>query len=113
MVQQRLVTRQDETIQVADDKKDQVESLAIMQNSLLSLCSHFPNVMRIIYSTCSIYQEENENVANNFVATHPEWKPINLFQEWKSRGINSEEYVRFYPTEKEDGFFISMFKKIK
>lgn len=64
----------------------------------------------MIYSTCSLYKEENEEVADAFLRANGDWTSVNLFPEWEDRGLTNCHYVRVSPHES-DGFFIAMFKK--
>ena len=51
------------------------KSLAETQLKLLEKASYLtkPDGL-IVYSTCSIEPEENENIVNQFLKKHPEWK---------------------------------------
>lgn len=107
MLQQRMVGGG----HVAQTK---VGSLATMQKDLLQKCSKFPRVLRLIYSTCSLYQEENEEVSEYFLQQNPNWRSVKVFKEWEHRGINNPNFVRFDPErDNTDGFFIALFKRIK
>ena len=52
---------------------------------------------RIVYSTCSILKEENENVIEEFLKCNSEFEII------ENKSIS--------PTEKWDGFFIAILQK--
>ncbi len=46
-----------------------------------------PNLKRLVYSTCSIHQEENEQVVKNILARNgKQFQLVHLFPEWKRRG---------------------------
>jgi putative methyltransferase len=83
-----------------------------MQKELLNKCGEFNEVRRLIYSTCSLHREENEDVADSFLQTHQGWKSVRVFKEWPHRGIDAPNYVRFSPErDQTDGFFIALFKR--
>lgn len=65
MIKQRVVEGlNDVDLTVPFDKVEQVNNLQSMQLNLLNHLTKFSKLKRIIYSTCSIYKEENEIVAN-------------------------------------------------
>jgi 16S rRNA C967 or C1407 C5-methylase (RsmB/RsmF family) len=73
--------------------QERVRRLADVQRSLLRhALSAFPQVQRVIYSTCSILREENEQVVEDMLAD-PElashWALETLFPSWPHRGLMS------------------------
>jgi 16S rRNA (cytosine967-C5)-methyltransferase len=65
---------------------------------------------RLIYSTCSLEREENETVAEKFLAENKDFEKIT--PEIAERFRTTENYARtFPPTDKTDGFFIAVFEK--
>jgi len=76
----------------------------------------FPAVKRVVYSTCSIYQEENENVVRLALSFNPSMKLINAIPSWKRRGLpvfdGAENCIRTVAKEdKTQGFFVACFEK--
>lgn len=74
---------------------------------------------RLIYITCSLFKEENEEQIENFLRSHLEFTPLNHKELWQDvLDINiypfaSEKYLNFSPlTTKTDGFFFCAMKKI-
>jgi 16S rRNA (cytosine967-C5)-methyltransferase len=71
----------------------------------------------LVYSTCTIGKEENQNVIMKFLKEHPDFKLVDIKAEMPS-GLSIETdslgYVQTTPLEHEiDGFFISKLKRIK
>lgn len=65
---------------------------------------------RLIYSTCSLEREENEQVAERFLAENKEFTKIK--SEIGEQFITAENYARTFPPRDEtDGFFIAVFEK--
>jgi 16S rRNA (cytosine967-C5)-methyltransferase len=56
-------------------KPEDITALARLQSELLEVCAAYVKPGgRLVYSTCSINQEENEGVTNDFVARHADYK---------------------------------------
>ncbi|GJJ08269.1 hypothetical protein Clacol_002479 [Clathrus columnatus] len=107
-------------------KEERLEKLAAFQLLMIKHAMTFPNVQKIVYSTCSIYPTENEQVVakaldleeakNAGFSLAPRAEVI---EKWEHRGVNKEmgEYkdqadrvVRCRPGEdKTNGFFVSCF----
>jgi len=65
---------------------------------------------RLIYSTCSLESEENEQICKEFLAENDEFYQIrpNVLDEF----ITAEDFARTFPQrDKMDGFFIAQFAK--
>ena len=100
-----------------------VKQLSAFQISAIKHAMTFSNVKRIVYSTCSIYQEENEGVVAQVLPYAHEhgFKLQKCFDTWHRRGISTEnglspkdalKVVRIDPLEDgTDGFFVAMFEK--
>lgn len=86
----------------------EINTLIETQRSIMSNCIKYLKIGGyIIYSTCSIFKEENENQREYFLKNHKniESSPF----EYKN---NSVSYLSLMPYEKgTDGFFISKYKK--
>ncbi len=73
---------------------------------------------RLIYITCSVFKEENEEQIDNFIKSHPEFCVVNHEELWKDildltiYPFNTDKYLNFSPLKtKTDGFFFCMMKK--
>lgn len=101
-----------------------IEKLAGFQIKILrSALTRYPNVKRVVYSTCSVFAEENEDVVRQVLETNSSYKlvPATNFvnDTWKSFG--SPEYgdigsYCLYAKPNEDftnGFFVAVFEKLE
>lgn len=73
---------------------------------------------RIIYITCSILRDENEDIINAFTLRNHKVRHVNLRQLWNDK-IDApyvgtcDKFIRFSPlTTNTDGFFVSVLEKI-
>ena len=70
---------------------------------------------RLIYSTCSLLKDENENIAESFLATHVDFKLLNAAEILSQQQINLDtgKYLKLLPhLHQTDGFFAAVFEKI-
>lgn len=67
---------------------------------------------RIVYMTCSVLRDENEDIVEAFVRKYPQFKPVNLKSIWEKTLLGtypcrSEVFLRLSPlTSGTDGFFV-------
>ncbi|ODM95192.1 putative 28S rRNA (cytosine-C(5))-methyltransferase [Orchesella cincta] len=123
-------------IQLQSHEKDaeRIQRLSFYQQKLLRHAMKFPSVKRIVYSTCSINAEENEDV----IASALEWintpdqsrddmglsgvnwsfKLKRALPDWTHR-LNNEHYswadmcVKADESDFTDGFFVSVLERVK
>ncbi|AQK70576.1 NOL1R [Zea mays] len=92
-----------------------VMKLSAFQKKALSHALSFPSVERVVYSTCSIHQAENEDVINSVLplATSLGFELATPFPQWHRRGLpvfqGSEHLLRTDPEDGLEGFFIALF----
>ncbi len=68
---------------------------------------------KLVYSTCTLSREENEDMVRSFLARHPEFSPDPTLSERLPEKVNvASGIVTIFPQDfKTDGFFISCFTK--
>lgn len=69
---------------------------------------------RLVYATCSLIQEENEQIAEAFLASHAEFKlvPANEVLAQQQIDLNTGKYLKLLPhLHQTDGFFAAVFEK--
>ena len=107
---------------------DRVKTLSDFQLKALkhATCSvAFPMVQRVVYSTCSLYIQENEGVVERFLKEHGnEWTLVapKCLEAWKRRGLQieglaknqSDSLIRVHPDhDASNGFFVACFEKME
>ncbi|WP_099224287.1 16S rRNA (cytosine(967)-C(5))-methyltransferase RsmB [Listeria costaricensis] len=66
----------------------------------------------LVYSTCTIDQEENRQVAEAFLAAHPSFELIDVALPEKIAHLQKNGYLELLPTDIDsDGFFVASFQK--
>ena len=72
---------------------------------------------RIVYITCSVFREENENIIEDFVKSHGDLSLVNIRNLWEQKikaiyPCSSDEYLCLSPlTSGTDGFFMAVIEK--
>lgn len=92
-----------------------LQSLPPLQYEILCHCSQYlkPNGI-LVYSTCTLNPEENQQNARKFLAEHTDFEPYPIYlpQRMKSEDFDERENEwTLFPYNKTDGFFISAFRK--
>jgi len=72
---------------------------------------------RLVYGTCSLLAEENEDIVREFLARHPDFEAVPARDVLKRQGISvpgTDEYLRLYPhVHDTDGFFAAVLERTK
>lgn len=96
---------------------ERLEALATFQKQVILHAFKFPKVRRIVYSTCSLHEQENESVVSHVLQNTDEFELVpNVFPQWKRRGLESFEHadkvIRTVPEEDMTiGFFVALFRR--
>ncbi len=110
-----LKWRQDETV---------VAQMAVTQTAILHNASRLlKSGGRLVYATCSLLRQENEDIANAFSATHADYEPLrvsDILAELKvekaetlcHEDLNGASFLRLWPhRHATDGFFAAIWQK--
>lgn len=100
------------------DEQKRVQGLAAFQKRALEHALTFPSAARVVYSTCSVYLEENEGVVAAVLPTAEAagFSLMHALPQWHRRGAGSfswaQKVVRVHPTiDGTDGFFVAVFER--
>ncbi|XP_019963935.2 28S rRNA (cytosine-C(5))-methyltransferase [Paralichthys olivaceus] len=99
----------------ADQEKDQARlaSLASFQLRCLNHALRFPRLKRLVYSTCSIHSQENEDVIRSCLQQNPSFRLVPLLAQWPERGL--EPFTQCLrastATTRTHGFFVALLEK--
>jgi putative methyltransferase len=83
-----IASRMDHLLSENEASKERLEALAEFQIKAILHAFTFPNVKKVVYSTCSKYREENEDVVAKVLELNQKFKLAeNVFPQWEGRGI--------------------------
>jgi 16S rRNA (cytosine967-C5)-methyltransferase len=72
---------------------------------------------RLVYGTCSLLTEENEDIVDEFLGKNPDFRLVPAAEVLKRQGLvipGSERYLRLFPhVHDTDGFFAAVMEKAK
>lgn len=72
---------------------------------------------RLVYATCSLFRDENEDQVEKFLAAHPEYKLLPLPQAWPladRAAPGTGDYMRLTPRQHNtDGFFAAVLQRVQ
>ena len=94
-----------------------VEELADTQRKIIENAAKYLKVGgRMVYSTCTLFKEENEDVVNDFLAKNDGFtleKIDGLDRIDGGKYKNNDGRIQILPHEEYDGFFIAKLKRVK
>lgn len=105
---------------VPEAERKRVAGLVSFQTRALQHALSFPSAVRVVYSTCSVYQEENEAVVSAVLpaAEAAGFSLMHALPQWPRRGTVgsygwAEKVVRVDPSlDGMDGFFVAVFERL-
>eukprot|EP00076_Gallus_gallus_P046821 XP_415710.4 probable 28S rRNA (cytosine-C(5))-methyltransferase [Gallus gallus] len=96
---------------------ERLQALSGFQRRILSHALRFPAVQRLVYSTCSVHQEENEDVVHAVLQEQGSaFRLANVFPSWPCRGLatfpGAECCLRASPADTlTQGFFVAVLER--
>ncbi len=94
-----------------------VEELTVKQTNILARASKLVKAGgRLIYATCSLLRDENEQIAEAFLQSNPEFRlvPANTILAQQEIDLDTGEYLKLLPhLHQTDGFFAAVFERVK
>lgn len=99
--------------QVQTQEASRLQALSVFQERCLTHALQFPQVQRVVYSTCSIHTEENEQVVAACLQQNPAFRLVHLLPHWPERGLPPHTHCLRASTTKTltHGFFVAMFER--
>lgn len=99
-------------------QKENINEITKIQMKILETCSKYlKKGGELVYSTCSIFEEENQYIIDEFLNKNPEYeisKYENIANNVEiSRYLVNNKYIKIYPNNTNDGFFICKIYKKK
>lgn len=93
-------------------KRDEVDKLPDLQYSILRVSAEYlKNGGTLVYSTCSLNPDENENIIKKFLSEHSEFDSVRVLPELK-RHAEDTDYISLMPhIHNCDGFFVAAVRK--
>uniref|UniRef100_UPI003AAECA39 28S rRNA (cytosine-C(5))-methyltransferase n=1 Tax=Centroberyx gerrardi TaxID=166262 RepID=UPI003AAECA39 len=99
----------------ADREKQQARlaSLASFQLRCLNHGLRFPRLQRLVYSTCSVHSQENEEVVTACLQQNPGFRLVPLLAQWPERGLQplSQCLRASTANTRTHGFFVALLEK--
>ncbi|XP_046522249.1 28S rRNA (cytosine-C(5))-methyltransferase [Equus quagga] len=114
-----MLTRQLEEPGAGAPSKERLHALAGFQQRALCHALTFPSLQRLVYSTCSLCQEENEDVVRDALQQSPgAFRLAPVLPSWPHRGLctfpGAEHCLRASPeTTLTGGFFIAVLERVE
>ena len=95
-------------------KEGDIKKISVLQKSILAnMCKYLELGGKIVYSTCSLEKEENEDVVNDFLAKRKDFKLVVSNSLLPNNWITSNGFMFAFPNNtKTDGLFAAVLQKI-
>ncbi|OCT96794.1 putative methyltransferase NSUN7 [Xenopus laevis] len=100
-------------------RSDKLNALSKQQVTELSHAMTFNKVQALVYCTCSVYHEENEEVINQTLGQKPESNKVHTYRivspviPLTSSELTSasDKFIKVHPAETTNGFFLAVLTK--
>lgn len=101
-------------------KKEDIDEITKIQEKILSNCANYLKKGGVlVYSTCSILKEENEQVIQKFLKENKNFKvekikiSEKIRQEILTKNVENGEFIQLYQSQITDGFFMAKLRKVE
>lgn len=96
-----------------EEDQARLASLASFQLRCLNHGLSFPRLKRLVYSTCSIHSQENEEVITACLKQNPKFRLVHALAQWPERGLEPLTQCLRASTSKTrtHGFFVALLEK--
>lgn len=98
-------------------KREDLEEIVKIQEKILENCSRYlKEGGELVYSTCSILKDENEEIIHKFIKNNLGFEikeDYDMKQEFFEKFVRDQKFIQVYQNEKTDGFFICKIRKNK
>lgn len=95
--------------------KEDINNISKIQFKILETCSKYlKKGGYLVYSTCSILKEENQNVVEKFIKENNEFEIVeikNIKSDFFNKYMKDNKYIQVCQNEYTDGFFICKIKR--
>ena len=96
--------------------KQSVQDVSEKQRSILESAAQLVKPRgQLLYATCTLLKQENEDVVEEFMSRHPEFTFVGigpLIQKWRTREVTTGSYFKLLPHKHgTDGFFCAVLNK--
>lgn len=97
-------------------KKEDIEEITKVQKAILNNCSKYLRKNgELVYSTCSILKEENEDIIEEFLRGNSQFAFCKENEKNYEKNVifgGKGTYINIYPSKENDGFFICKLRKM-
>lgn len=88
-----MLDRHDEQDEISQER---LKRLSKFQLAVILHAMQFPRAKRVVYSTCSVHEEENEMVVAKVLNSNPNFALAPAMPEWPHRGLDSYAECKFH-----------------